>query len=87
MMNDLNLKSPSQYTEDYLEDIKKQGLLTCFYQLDVSMKKYLPKHGLFNEETRNADAVVLISSSVKTGYGMFYYLVILKFFSRPLWQK
>ena len=70
-MKDLNLKFPSQYTDDYLEDIKKQDLLASFYQLDVSMKKYLQKHGLFNEETRNSDAVVLISSSVKTGNGMF----------------
>ena len=78
-MNDLNLKFPSEYTEDYLEELKKDDNLIIDYQIKISMVKYLQKYGLFNEDTRNADAVILVSSPVGTGNGMFYFLFYFDF--------
>ena len=45
--------------------------LKKYYQIRVSIRKYLQKYGMYNEKARNADAVVLFSNSAYTGSGMF----------------
>ena len=71
MMKALNLKDPREFTEKKLELSKKLDQLSMNYQVYIGIQKFLRNHKLFNEETRNADAVVLFSSTVLSFAGKF----------------
>ena len=70
MMKALNLHNPFLYTNSTLKTKKKSGFLPAYYQSEISLSKYLDKHGLFQRGSNKADAVILFSSSLSSQYGV-----------------
>ena len=70
MMQALNLKRPKEFPKSDFKKLKENEDLIRYYQIHISVRQYLRKYRLFDENTRNADAVVFFSSSIKAGWGL-----------------